>query len=337
MPAATGGKVRQIFTAALRGILVMAAITAFTDLRAVAQSFPSQPIKLVVPAAPGGSTDILARSMAQLIQQQTGVSVVVDNRAGAGGTIGVGAVVHAPPDGHTLLVTVPDGITVLPHLRKDIPYRAAQDLMPIGLMAETSWLFAVNAGSPFKTMKDLIAAAAAKPGSIRYSSPGIGTSAHLVTERLRLQSNTDMLHVPYKGAGPATMAVVMGEVDMIATSPISLKAFLDGGKIRGLAITGGRRSAVLPDIPTMEESGFAGFVASAWFGVFAPAGLSADRAEQVDRIVSAAVRHPDFQKQILAMGLDPRLMNRTEFAAYVAADSTRWREVVEKSKVSLSD
>jgi tripartite-type tricarboxylate transporter receptor subunit TctC len=306
--------------------------------QAAAQAYPGQqPIKLIVPAAPGGSTDILARSLAHIIQKQTGTTVVVDNRAGAGGAIGVGAVVHAPNDGYTLLVTVPDGVTVLPHLRKDIPYQPARDLMPIAMMAETSWLFTVNAAVPAKTMKELAALAAAKPGSIRYSSPGIGTSAHLITERLRLESNTEMLHVPYKGAGPATMAVVMGEVDFIATSPISVKSFLDGGKVRGLAITGGKRSAVLPDIPTMVEAGFPGFVASAWFGVFAPAGVAADRAEQVDKVVSAAVRDPEFQKQIAAMGLDSSIMTRGAFGDFVTNDSRRWREVIEKSKVTLSE
>jgi tripartite-type tricarboxylate transporter receptor subunit TctC len=192
--------VRGLLTVAASSVLVLM-VTAI-HRHAAAQPFPSQPIKLVVPASPGGSTDVLARSLAHAIQDQTGATVIVDNRAGAGGAIGVAAVVNAPADGYTLLVTVPDGVTVLPHLRKDIPYQPLRDLVPICVMAETLWLFAVTASLPVKSMKELVQAAAAKPGSIRYSSPGIGTSAHLITERLRLESNTEVLHVPYKGAGP---------------------------------------------------------------------------------------------------------------------------------------
>ena len=234
-------------------------------------------------------------------------------------------------------MTVPDGVTVLPNLRKDIPYNVERDLLPIGLIAETSWLFAINPKVPARNMKELVALAAAKSGAIKFSSPGTGTSAHLITESLALGSNLQMLHVPYKGAGPATTAVLSGEVDMIATSPISLKNFLDSGQLRGLAITGGSRAAALPNIPTMVEAGFPEFVASAWFGVFAPAGLPAGRAERLEEIVSAAVRHPDLQKQIASMGLDSKLMNRAEFSRYVTADSQRWRHVIEKSKVVMTD
>lgn len=325
---------RRILAAALCGALALAALG---DV-ARAQSFPpSQPVKLVVPAAPGGSTDVLARVLAQTLQQQTGGTFIVDNRAGAGGAIGVQAVVNAPADGTTLLVTVPDGVTVLPHLRKDIPYQALTDLAPVALMAETYWLFAVNPKVPAKTMQELVAQAKAKPGSVRYSSPGIGTSAHLITERLALESGTEMLHVPYKGAGPATAAVVNGEVDMIATSPISLKSFLDDGRLRALAITGAQRLAALPEVPTMVESGFPGFAASAWFGVFAPAKVQPDLLERISEAVAKAVATPDFQQHLATMGLTPRQMSRAEFARFVAADSERWRQVIEKSKVSLQD
>ena len=327
----TGVLARRLFTVAMASLLLAASAVQ------AQQAFPSQPIRLIVPAAPGGSTDILARSLARIMQEQSGVAVIVDNKAGAGGAIGVQAAVQAAPNGYTLLVTVPDGVTVLPNLRKDIPYNAERDLVPIGLIAETSWLFAVNAKLPYKNMKELVQAAAAKPGSIRFASPGTGTSAHLITELLGIRNNLQMLHVPYKGAGPATTAVIAGEVDLIATSPISLKNFLDSGQLRGLAITGGTRAAALPAIPTMVEAGFPDFVASAWFGVFAPAGMPAGRAEKLDEMVSAAVHHPDLQKQIAEMGLDSRFMSRTDFARYVTADSARWKQVIEKSRVVVTD
>lgn len=324
---------RILATALWCALLTVGAAT----MAAAQTAFPPQPIKLVVPAAPGGSTDVLARVLAQALQQQTGGTFIVDNRAGAGGAIGVATVVNAPSDGATLLVTVPDGVTVLPHLRKDIPYQALTDLAPVAMMAETYWLFAVTPSVPAKTMQELVAQAKAKPGSIRYSSPGIGTSAHLITERLQLESGTEMLHVPYKGAGPATTAVVNGEVDMIATSPISLKTFLDDGRLRALAITGSQRLSALPNVPTLLESGFPGFAASAWFGVFAPAKLPAEQAEKIHAAIAAAVATPDFQKRLVDMGLTPHPMSRAEFASFVAEDSKRWKEVIEKSNVSMSD
>ena len=326
---------RRMLAAALGSALLCAGLA--NAVQAQSSFPPSQPVKLVVPAAPGGSTDVLARVLAQTLQQQTGGTFIVDNRAGAGGAIGVQAVVNAPADGTTLLVTVPDGVTVLPHLRKDIPYQALTDLAPVALVAETYWLFAVNPNVQAKTMQDLVALAKAKPGSIRYSSPGIGTSAHLITARLALESGTEMLHVPYKGAGPATAAVVNGEVDMIATSPISLKSFLDDGRLRALAITGAQRLAALPNVSTMVESGFAGFAASAWFGVFAPAKVPTEQMERIFEVVSKAVAAPEFQKHLATMGLTPRQMSRAEFTSFVAADSERWRQVIEKSKTSIQD
>lgn len=324
---------RHLLAAVLGGFVAICA----TMHGAAADTFPNQPIKLVVPAAPGGSTDILARALAQGMQQQTGATVIVENRAGAGGAIGAGAVVNATPDGHTLLVTVPDAVTVLPHLRKDIPYDALRDLEPIGVMAETYWLFAVRADLPAKDMRELVKLAVAKPEAIRFSSPGVGTSAHLITERLALEAKAKMLHVPYKGAGPATAAVVSGEVDMIATSPISLKQFLDSGKLRGLAVTGPERIPALPGVPTLIESGFPNFSASAWFGVFAPAKLSPDLATRLHEMVTAAVNSPEFQKRLEAMGLSYRPMSRAQFASFVKTDSQRWQEVVVKSKVSITD
>ena len=278
------------------------------SLCAIAQTAPSssQPIRLIVPAAPGGSTDILARSMAKIFQQQTGTSVIVDNRAGAGGAIGVAAVARAPADGLTLLITVPDGVTVLPYLRKDIPYNVERELRPLALIAETSWLFAVNPKVPAKSISELVALAAQRPGAIRFASPGIGTTAHLITEMLALKAHVRMLHVPYKGAGPAATAVITGEVDLIASSPITLKSFVSSGQMRALATTGSARPEVLPDTPTMVESGFPGFSASAWYGLYAPAGISAERAEWLEHAISATVHDPEFQALLKKMGLENR-------------------------------
>jgi tripartite-type tricarboxylate transporter receptor subunit TctC len=321
------GCLRKIATS----VLVLALFATLTG-GATAQGFPSAPIRLVVPAAPGGSTDIIARSLAKLIQEQSGASVVVDNRAGAGGAIGAEAVARAVPDGHTLLMTVPDAITVLPHMRKDIPYQAFKDFTPIAMVAETSWVFAANPAVPVKDARDLAALAASKPGQVKYGSPGVGTSAHLITETFAQQARIDLLHVPYKGAGPAATAVVGREVEFIATSPIGVKSFVDQGRLKPLAITGSSRSSVMPDVPTLSESGFAGFEASAWFGVLAPAGLPAGRAERIEELVRAAARSPSFLAQLKQMGLEGRYVALLDFRRLLEADSVRWRDTIANLK-----
>jgi len=318
------------------GVRVLAVTwLAVSGVSASAQAFPSTPIRLVVPAAPGGSTDILARSLARLMQEQTGASVIVENRAGAGGAIGAEGVARAAPDGHTLLMTVPDAITVLPNLRKDIPYQAAKDFTPIALVAETSWVFAVNAQASPKTIQELVALARSKPGEVKFGSPGVGTSAHLITEMFAQKAGVELLHVPYKGAGPATTAVVAGEIEMIATSPIGVKRFVDDNRLRPLAITGGTRSGVMPDVPTLSESGFAGFEASAWFGVLAPAGLPAGRAERLEQMVGAAARDPAFLGQLKSMGLEARYVALGDFAKVLAIDTVRWGDVIRGSKTPI--
>jgi len=297
----------------------------------------AQPIKLVVPAAPGGSTDILARSLAQILQRQTGVTVIVDNKAGAGGTIGVAAVARAPADGLTVLMTVPDAITVLPSLRTDIPYKVDRDLAPLALVAETNWLFAVNPKHRIKTVQELLSLAAAHPGETKFASPGIGTTAHLITERLAIEGRVQMLHVPYKGAGPAATAAVSGEVDLIASSPITLQGFVNSGQLRPLATTGSTRSAVMPDVPTMVESGFSGFAASAWFGLLAPTGLPANRAEWLKQAIYAAAHDAEFQRQLKQMGLEGRYLGHDEFAKFLQVDAARWREVITATKTKLTE
>ena len=327
------------FKFAMRAKAGALAVLLAWSAAAVAQApaAPGATIRLVVPAAPGGSTDILARNLGRIIQEQTGTAIIVDNKAGAGGAIGAAAVARAAPDGLTVLMTVPDAITVLPSLRKDLPYNVDRDLVPIALVAETSWVFAVNAKSPAKTIQDLLRMAASRRGGFTFASPGIGTSAHLITEMLAQKANVQMLHVPYKGGGPATTALVGGEVELLATSPIGVKGMVDSGQLRALVMTGGMRSSVMPDVPTLAESGFPGFVASAWYGLFAPAGLSPARAERLEEMVQAAARSPTFLKQLEQMGLESRYMGHGDFTQFLVADSARWRDVIANARNKLTD
>jgi len=304
---------------------------------AFAQKFPSENITLVVPAAAGGSTDLLSRNLARAIQDQTGITVIVDNKAGAGGAIGVNAVARAKPDGYTLVVSVLDAITVMPHLRKDMPYDVQKDLTHVALIAETPWVFSVNPKVPAKSIEEFVKLASAKPGSMKFSSQGVGTSGHLVVEMLKAHAKLDMLHVPYKGAGPATTAAIGGEVDMVATSPLTLRGFLAGGQLRGLGMTAAERSPMLPDIPTMKESGYPEFVISAWFGVFAPAGLPEDRAKTLAKIIDDATKHPDMLKQFETAGLTARPLYGDDFRKYVENDSANWKKVIEGINLTIND
>lgn len=323
---------RRFAALALAGLLAMAG-------PASAQTFPSQPIRLIVPSAPGASTDILARLLSRIVQEQTGATVVVDNKAGGASTIGVGMAARSTPDGYTLVVAHPDALSIQPALRKDIPYKAERDLEPIAMIAETSWIFVVNPKvlPNVKTMKDLVDLGKAKPDQIKYASPGIGTSGHLVDAMLGLHGNAKFFHVPYNGAMPATLAGLSGEVDFLSSTPATLEVFLKDGKLRALAFTGAQRSSVLPDVPTMIESGFPDFTASAWFGIFAPAGLPAGRAAQLEKIFTDAMRTDEYQKKMAALGFEKRSMNRGEFAKFLATDSTRWRGIIDAVKVILKE
>ncbi len=300
-----------------------------------AQTFPSRTIRLVVPAAAGGPTDTLGRILAQVMAEQSRVPVVVENKAGASGSIGVGAVVQSPPDGYTLLISVPDAVTVYPQVKKNPPYRGEKDLTPIAMVAGTNYIFVVNAQSPAQTMKDF--AALAKTKSLSFSSPGAGSSGHIVLEMLRNRFGVEMLHVPYKGAGPALQAVAAGETDFSASSPITIKGFVEAGKLRPLAVTSERRNAVLPQAPTMAEAGFPDFVVSAWFAVFAPAGVPEPLADRLHEMVAKAMGTPEFLNRVKALGLDIDPIGRREFAQMIAAETGRWKRLIESANISVNE
>ena len=319
----------------LVSVLLLSAVAWFSIASAQTQAFPAKTIRLVVPAAPGGSTDTLSRVLGRVIQEQTGVAVVIENKAGASGSIGVSAVVHSPADGYTLLVSVPDAITVYPLLKKNVPYRVEKDLTPITLVANTNFVFAVESKSKAGNLKDFIALA--KAGKLSYATPGNGTSGHLVMEMLKLRTGIDLLHVPYKGSGPAMLSVIARETEMTATSPTSLKSFVDSGQLKGLAITKESRSAMLPNVPTMAESGYADFVIPAWFGVFAPAGVTEPVADRLNELVLAAIRSPVFVKHAASLGLEIDPVSRQAFGQLLTKETLRWKQLIEISNLVLED
>ena len=321
-----------------RCVLAAAMLTSFAGAAsAQAPAFPSRPIHLVIPAPPGGSTDTLGRILAKVLQDQVNVPVVVDNRPGAAGSIGVLATVNAVPDGYTILLSVPDAVVVYPLLNKKATYRFDRNLTPITLVAKTHMMFAVNGKSPVKTIADLAALSKAEPGKLTYSTPGGGTSGHLSMEYMKYKAGIDMLHVPYKGAGPAMLAVVSGETTITATSPASLRPFIASGQLRAIAVAKETRTEILPQVPTTAESGYPDFIIPAWFGVFAPAGVKPDIAAKLNDMMLAATRSPEFAKQATTLGLEVEPASLGDFGKQIARESDTWRQLITTANITMDE
>ncbi|WP_080702976.1 Bug family tripartite tricarboxylate transporter substrate binding protein [Bordetella bronchiseptica] len=309
---------------ACSGIVGMLAMPAHAD-----QAYPSQPIRIIVPIAAGGSTDVLARSVAQELGKTLGATVVVENKPGAAGAIGAQAVARAAPDGYTLLLTSPDPITVLPNYKSNLHYDAAADFAPIQLIAEINYVFATRTDFPAQDLAAFLKMAQQSPGKYTFSSAGTGTNTQLVTEMLRQRLGVDMVHVPYQGSGPALIAVASGEVDVQATSMPSMKALYDAGRLKALAVTSEQRFKALPAVPTMQESGVNDFVLSAWFGVFAPAGTPAPIQEKLDNALGKVMSSPEIRTRLDSLSMTARPMSLAAFGAYLDTERQRWKTVID--------
>jgi len=304
---------------------------------AYAQQFPSRPIRLTVPASPGGSTDVIARVLAKSVSEQTRQPVVVENKAGASGAIGVSSVVRAAPDGYTLLVATNDPISVLPAVKKTVPYNVDKDLSPITLVGEAPFVFAINSKLPVKTMREFLALAASKPGQMTFASAGPGTSAHLIMEMLKARANVNLTQVPYKGVAPSMQALVSGEVDILATTQASLKPFIESGSLKALATAAVSRSPGLLDVPTTAEAGLPNLIISAWWGAFAPAGVPSSVLEQLDQSFRAAMAGPEYQKILGLLAIESNPRSHADFGAFVSQDTGRWREAAERANITVED
>ncbi len=297
--------------------------------------FPSRPIKFIVPNPPGGSTDVMSRALAKVMAEQNNVPVVVENRAGASGSIGVQAVVNAAPDGYTMMLTLADATTIYPLLKKTPPYRVDKDLTALAQVAHTHVLFAVNVNSPYRTAKDVVDASHSK--NVNYGSNGFGTTSHLWIELFKAKTGANMLHVPYKGAAPSLQALVAGEHDFLVASPASLKTMLDAGRVRPIAATSATRLPGFPNVPTMAESGYPDFVVGAWFGTFGPANLPAPIADKLHSMIINAMKSEEYQKHAERFMFDTRPISRAQFAKLVNDDAALWRAAIEAAKIDPVD
>ena len=295
--------------------------------------YPSKPIRLIVPFTPGGSTDILGRAVAQALADAWGQQVLVDNKPGAGGTIGCEAAAKAPPDGYTLLMGHIGTLAVNPGLYAKLPYDPVRDFAPVTLFAMVPNILVVRPSVPARTLSEFLALARAKPGTLNYGSGGTGSAAHLATEYLKLMSKTDMVHVPYKGTGPVIADLIGGQLDFTMTGLPPAISQIRAGKLRAIATASKSRLALLPDVPTISESGLPGFDATQWYGVLAPSGTSKAIVDRLQTTIARSLERPEFKRRLEAEGADPVGNTPAEFASFIGAEIARWSKVIKAAGI----
>ena len=311
---------------------LVAAFLACSSLpfSAAAQTYPVKPIRLVVPFAPGGPVDTLARAMTPKLSEALGQQIIIDNRAGAGSTIGTDVVAKAPPDGYTLLITS-SSIAINPSIYPKMPFDATRDLAPISQLSTSSLIVVVHPSIPARSIKELIALAKARKGELVYASSGTGSAPHLSVALFNSMTGTKMVHVPHKGAAPATLDLLAGNVALMFNNLISAVPNVQAGKLRALAVTGASRTPALPDLPTIAEAGVPGYEASTWYAMFAPAATPGPILERLHRDVAATMKSPEVRKTLSAVGIDPVGGTPAELARYLRSELVKWAKVAKAS------
>jgi tripartite-type tricarboxylate transporter receptor subunit TctC len=314
--------------------IAFAGLALLLSLPALAQSWPSRPISMVVVFAAGGTADIVGRTLASQLSAQLKQQVIIDNRPGAGGTIGATTVAHAKPDGYTMLMIVSTHTTA-ETLFKDRSYDLLRDFAPVTTIGTSAYWVLINPQvNKVSTMQELVAAMRANPGKMTYASGGSGGITHLASEMMKLQGKLDVVHIPFKGNAPALTELVAGRVDMLIDQPASSEAFVKAGKLKPLAVTSRARIPTAPSIPTMAESGFPGFEAIAWFGLGFPAGTPPDIVNRMNREVATALATPELKQKLEAAGITPLVMSPAQFTDLIKSDIGRWRTVINDAKIT---
>jgi len=311
---------------------VLFALGAATATQAADTAYPSRPVRVVVASAPGGGLDVGTRILAPRLSDSMGQTWVVDNRSGAGGNVGAEIVARANPDGYTVLTSTSTLLTVNPSMYR-MPFSVEKDLQPITVMATGEQVVVVHTSVPVKTLQELVSLAKQKPGALNYSSAGQGTALHLGAELFKLRAGIDMKQIPYKGGGPATAAVLAGEVQVLVGTLASTISFIQAGRLRALATTGTRRSKLTPDLPTVAESGYPGFDAGLWFGMTVPGATPKFIVERIHRETVKALQYPDVQAAMARQGLDPEPSTPAEMAARIRRETATWAELIRKTGI----
>ena len=315
-----------------RSALLLAIVAAAAAGNAMAQNYPSRPIRLVVASSPGGASDILARMLAQKLSEDVHQQVVVDNRGGASGVIGTDIVAKSAPDGYTLLIIQPS-LTINPSMIRKLPYDATRDFAPISQVVDAAQLLTLNPAVPAKSVKELIALAKGKPGHLTFGSPGVGTSPHITAEFFKLKAGVDMQQIVFKGSGPAFISLISGEISAAFSTALSALPHVKSGRIRALGVTTSKRIQILPDTPTIAESGLPGFNTSQWFGFLAPAGTPRAIVDRLHQALVRGANSPDVKSKLAAQGVEVVAGTPEEFAALIKAEIKQWAEVIKAAGI----
>ncbi len=315
-------------------ILLLCAVAA-AGSAALAQDYPAKPVRLIVPFPPGGGNDTIARLIGQKLAPVLGQQVLVDNRPGAGGTIGAELAAKAPADGYTLFLAGVASHGINPNLRKKLPYDPVRDFNGVSLIASAPLLVVVHPSLPVKTVKQLIALAKARPGAINFASNGAGGSSHLAVELFKMMTGTDMVHVPYKGLSSALTDLLSGQVQVMFSSAVAMLPQVRAGRLRAIAMTGNKRSPAIPDIPTVAEAGVPGYETGSWYGIVVPARTPRPVIERLGREVAAITRSPEISGRLTAEAVIPVGSTPDEFDAYIRKGLARWARVIAAAKITL--
>ena len=317
-----------------RRVCCMFAVAAWTASGYAAESepYPNKAVRMIVPFPPGGTNDIFGRLVAQKFSESWGQPVVVDNRGGAGGILGTTLAAQAPPDGYTMLVAG-IGFSVNPSLFKKLPYDTGKDLVPVTLIALTPLLLVVHPSLPVKSLQDLIGYAKSNPGKLNFGSGGSGSAPQLAGEMFKSMAGIQITHVPYKGGGPALADVMGGQIQMMIENVASTLPQVKAGKLKALAVSGLKRSALLPDMPTLDESGLKGYEIFAWNGLFVPAGTPKPIISKIHAETVKAIAQPDVKQRMAALGAEGVTSTPEEFAAYVRSEIKRWAKTVQEAGI----
>ena len=307
----------------------LAIAAALLSTPAFAQTYPAKTVRIIVGYPPGGPTDVIARTVAQKLTIALGQQVIVDNRPGASGMIGAEQVVKAAPDGYTLL-TVPITYAVTPSVYPKMPYDAEKDLAPVALVASSPFILVVHPTLPVKTVKELIALAKSRPGQINYASASTGGMPHLAGELFNMMTGVKLTHIPYKGAAPATVDLLAGQVSLMFNNMLSAMPLVKANKLRAVAVTSLKRSAAIPELPTIAET-VKGFEASGWYGAFAPAATPKDIIAKLNAEINKLMRLPDVAQRLAGDGVEAASMTPAEFGAYLHSEIAKWGRVVQIS------
>ena len=322
------------FKTGMRAALMAAMLAAMTS--AGAQTYPSKPIRLIVGFAAGGGTDLVARAVGPKLADALGQTVIVENKPGASGMLSAGLVAKSPPDGYTLLVTAAGIMTIAPIFQAKPPFDTFKDFESIALIVTSPFVVVTNPSLPVKTLAEFNALAKAKPASINFGSSGSGGAPHLSGELYKRMAGIDIVHVPYKGLAPALTDLLGGQIQASFADVNLVLKHVEAGKLRALAVTGSRRFAVLPEVPTVSEAGVAGYRAETWYGLSAPAGTPAAIISRLYAEVRKAVDSPELQKRFVTQGLVPSAFTRAEYSALIREDYNKWSKLIKDANIKLN-